>query len=70
MKIIFVTLIGLYQRLMRLLGVRSQCRFWPSCSEYAIEAIEKYGVVKGGLLALARISRCRPGRVGGVDPVK
>lgn len=46
------------------------CRFRPTCSEYAISAIEKYGVLKGGLLAAARILRCNPWNKGGHDPVK
>lgn len=45
------------------------CRFYPSCSSYAIEAIQLYGPLKGGWLALKRISRCHPGSDGGIDPV-
>ncbi len=45
------------------------CRFYPSCSEYAIEAIEKYGALKGGGLAVGRILRCNPFCKGGVDRV-
>jgi putative membrane protein insertion efficiency factor len=46
------------------------CCFHPTCSEYAIEAIEKYGVSKGTALAVKRISRCHPFSDGGYDPVK
>lgn len=46
------------------------CRFVPSCSEYTYEAIEKYGVVKGGYLGIKRIIRCHPWSKGGVDLVK
>ncbi|MBS3951293.1 MAG: membrane protein insertion efficiency factor YidD [Peptococcaceae bacterium] len=46
------------------------CRFRPTCSEYAHEAIEKYGVLSGGWLALGRILRCHPWGKGGYDPVK
>ena len=45
------------------------CRFTPTCSEYAQQAIEKYGAVKGGCLALKRILRCNPFHKGGYDPV-
>jgi putative membrane protein insertion efficiency factor len=45
------------------------CRFEPSCSAYGYEAIAKYGVIKGGWLALKRLSRCHPLNPGGYDPV-
>ncbi len=45
------------------------CRFTPTCSEYAMEAIEKYGAVKGGWLAFRRVLRCNPFCKGGYDPV-
>lgn len=45
------------------------CRFHPTCSAYAYEAIRKYGPLKGGWLALKRISRCHPRNPGGFDPV-
>jgi putative membrane protein insertion efficiency factor len=45
------------------------CRYYPSCSNYAIEAIEKYGAWKGGWMAARRIARCHPFRPGGFDPV-
>lgn len=45
------------------------CRFYPTCSQYAIEAITKYGVIKGGFLAIKRILRCHPLNKGGYDPV-
>jgi putative membrane protein insertion efficiency factor len=45
------------------------CRFYPSCSEYGYEAIARYGAIKGGWLALKRISRCHPLNPGGHDPV-
>ena len=45
------------------------CKYFPTCSQYAIEALEKYGVIKGGLLAVWRILRCNPFSKGGYDPV-
>lgn len=63
-----IFLIRAYQRLLSpLLGPR--CRFYPSCSQYALDAIERFGPVRGGWLALCRLSRCHPLNPGGVDPV-
>ena len=45
------------------------CRYTPTCSQYAMEAVEKYGAVKGGYLAVRRILRCHPFHKGGYDPV-
>ncbi|HYK76104.1 MAG TPA: membrane protein insertion efficiency factor YidD [Daejeonella sp.] len=64
----FLLLIKLYQYLLSpLLG--ASCRFTPTCSQYGIEAIQKYGPVKGGWLTLKRIARCNPWGGHGHDPV-
>ena len=49
--------------------LKPHCRFYPTCSRYAMEAIEKYGVAKGMNLAIRRILRCHPFNLGGYDPV-
>lgn len=64
---IVILLIEGYQKIT--LFKRPSCRFYPSCSNYSIEAIEKHGVIKGGLLATRRICRCHPFNPGGYDPV-
>ncbi|HOQ14561.1 MAG TPA: membrane protein insertion efficiency factor YidD [Bacillota bacterium] len=69
MKKVTVCLIRFYQRYISPLKSRPSCRFVPTCSEYAIEAIEKRGFFIGTLLAIWRILRCNPFCKGGIDPV-
>lgn len=69
MKIICIKMIRFYQKYLSAMKGRSTCIFIPTCSQYAIEAFEKYGVIKGGLLTVWRILRCNPFSKGGYDPV-
>ena len=64
----FCALIRFYQKYISPL-FPGCCRFTPTCSQYAVEAIEKYGALKGGLMAAWRILRCNPFAKGGYDPV-
>ena len=68
MKLLLLALIRIYQyAISPFIGRR--CRFFPSCSEYTVEALQKYGALKGTRLGLKRISRCHPWNPGGFDPV-
>jgi uncharacterized protein len=68
MKHIFIFIIKLYQILISpFLG--DNCRFTPSCSQYTIEAIKKYGIFKGSFLSIKRILKCHPFHKGGHDPL-
>ena len=68
MRSLFIGIIKLYQILVSpLLG--QNCRFHPTCSHYAIEAIAKHGVLKGGYLSARRLIKCHPLHEGGLDPV-
>ena len=68
MKWVLTTLIKGYQKFISPL-FPSVCRFQPTCSAYAIEAIGRFGAIKGMYLAIKRIGRCRPGGGHGYDPV-
>ena len=67
MRYLVAALIRLYQKVSRL--TPAVCRFIPTCSQYALEAVEKYGAWKGGFLALRRLLRCHPWNPGGIDYV-
>ena len=69
MKKMLLTLIKLYQKYYSPMRPR-RCIFVPTCSEYAVEAITKYGALKGGFLSIKRILRCHPLAKGGYDPLK
>lgn len=68
MKRFFLFLIRFYRRHISPCK-KPCCRFIPTCSEYAMEAVEKYGALKGGWLAVRRILKCHPLHPGGYDPV-
>ncbi len=72
MKKVFVWLINQYQKhISALLGTKNiHCKFYPSCSEYTKQAIEKYGAIKGIIKGIERIFRCNPFSKGGYDPLK
>jgi len=67
MRILFELLIRLYQVTLSPFIGRS-CRFYPTCSNYALEAIHTHGALRGGWLALRRLSKCHPFHPGGYDP--
>ena len=69
MKKIMLGLIRFYQKYLSGLKSYSTCIYFPTCSQYAVEAIEKYGAFKGVLMAVWRILRCNPFAKGGYDPV-
>ncbi|MBO5197907.1 MAG: membrane protein insertion efficiency factor YidD [Lachnospiraceae bacterium] len=66
---VLIAMIRFYQKYISPLKGRSACIYVPTCSQYAIEALEKYGALKGTYLAIRRILRCHPFAKGGYDPV-
>ncbi|MDN7240170.1 membrane protein insertion efficiency factor YidD [Planococcus sp. N028] len=66
MKTVLLKLIRFYQRFISPLSPPS-CRFYPTCSHYGIEAVEKHGALKGTYLAIRRILKCHPFHKGGID---
>ncbi|MEG0857578.1 MAG: membrane protein insertion efficiency factor YidD [Terrisporobacter sp.] len=69
MKKLILSIINLYRKYIS--PMRPPCCIYvPTCSQYAIDAISKYGALKGGFLAIKRILRCNPFNKGGYDPVK
>ncbi len=69
MKRILMAMIRFYQRHLSNMKLVPTCIYTPTCSQYAIEALEKYGALKGSYLAVRRILRCHPFHKGGYDPV-
>ncbi|MFA5048047.1 MAG: membrane protein insertion efficiency factor YidD [Patescibacteria group bacterium] len=72
-----LNIIKMYQKtlsfdhgLLKVFFPQGYCRFHPTCSEYGYQAVEKYGVIKGGIIAFWRILRCNPFNKGGIDQLK
>ncbi len=68
MRWVVITLLRVYKLIISPF-LPPACRFYPTCSQYAAQAIEKHGVLRGGILAAKRLARCHPFNPGGVDPV-
>ena len=68
MKELAIKMIRCYQRKISPL-FPPRCRYYPTCSQYAVTAIERFGIIRGGLLAVWRLLRCNPLFPGGLDPV-
>ena len=68
MRWVLIFLVRGYQVVLSPL-LPASCRFYPSCSAYALEALERHGALRGSWLALRRLARCHPFRPGGYDPV-
>lgn len=69
MKKVLIGLIKFYRKYISAMKPAPTCKYIPTCSEYGLQAIEKYGALKGGLLTIWRILRCNPFSKGGYDPV-
>ncbi|WP_404452734.1 membrane protein insertion efficiency factor YidD [Virgibacillus necropolis] len=68
MKLIFITLIQFYRKVISPIKPPT-CRFYPTCSEYGLESVKRFGAIKGGYLTIKRILKCHPFHAGGVDLV-
>lgn len=69
MRHLFIFLIRVYQMVISPFLPANSCRFFPTCSTYTIESIQKHGAIKGTLLGCVRICKCHPYHDGGYDPV-
>ncbi|WP_066870232.1 membrane protein insertion efficiency factor YidD [Clostridium mediterraneense] len=70
MKRILIALINFYRKYLSPLKKQRSCIYIPTCSQYALDAINKYGPLKGSFMAMKRILRCHPFHKGGYDPIK
>jgi len=69
MKTLVIWAIKFYRKYLSIMNIRC-CRFYPSCSEYAIGAVERHGILLGGVKSIWRLIRCNPLSKGGYDPVQ
>lgn len=69
MKKVVIAILKMYKKVISPI-LPDSCRFYPTCSEYAMQAVGKYGVLKGSIKSMYRIIRCNPFNKGGYDPVK
>ncbi len=69
MKYVLLWMIRFYRKYLSGMKGGCTCKYYPTCSQYGLEAIEKYGALKGGALSVWRILRCNPFSKGGYDPV-
>lgn len=69
MKKIILSILKLYQKIISpiFVGLGIRCRFYPTCSEYAVLAVQKYGIIKAVYLSCLRVLKCNPWQTGGVD---
>jgi hypothetical protein len=70
MKKLLIILIKIYRKYISPLKGSNTCRFYPTCSQYSLEAIEKYGSIKGSYLSVKRVLKCHPFHPGGYDPLE
>jgi len=68
LRAVFVAPIRFYQRCISP-AIPNRCRYYPSCSEYAAQAVGRWGILRGSVLAAWRVLRCNPWSAGGIDPV-
>lgn len=69
-KRFILLLLGIYQKWISPMKRQPSCRFYPTCSQYAVEAVSKYGAIKGSWLAMKRLLKCHPFHPGGFDPLE
>jgi putative membrane protein insertion efficiency factor len=65
-----IIIIKFYQKRISPLKMVPSCRFYPTCSQYAVDAISKYGILRGSFMSIKRLLKCHPFHPGGYDPVK